>query len=117
MDIGIFSTFMSPRCTPEYIGDFARRAEGIGVESLWMGEHVVLFDPLVRHFGRQAIPVMLDAEDDEALFASLGFTKTPAIAVLDAEAKPVATFTGRIDTKAVARALRSVARNKAFPRR
>ena len=25
-------------------GDFARRAEGIGLESIWMGEHVVLFD-------------------------------------------------------------------------
>lgn len=44
MKIGTFSTFMSPVCTPQMIGDFARRAEGIGLDSIWMGEHVVLFD-------------------------------------------------------------------------
>jgi len=44
MKIGTFATFMSPLSTPEMIGDFARRAEGIGLESIWMGEHVVLFD-------------------------------------------------------------------------
>ena len=44
MRIGTFSTFMSPVCTPEVIGDFARRAEAIGLDSIWMGEHVVLFD-------------------------------------------------------------------------
>jgi len=43
MKIGTFATFMSPLSTPEMIGDFARRAEGIGLESIWMGEHVVLF--------------------------------------------------------------------------
>ena len=44
MKIGTFSTFMSPICTPDVIGDFARRAEEAGLDSLWMGEHVVLFD-------------------------------------------------------------------------
>ncbi len=44
MKIGTFSTFMSPTCTPEVIGDFGRRAEAIGLDSIWMGEHVVLFD-------------------------------------------------------------------------
>ena len=28
------------------IGDFARRAEGLGLDSIWMGEHVVLFDEM-----------------------------------------------------------------------
>jgi len=44
MKIGVFSTFMSPLATPRMIHDFARRAEGIGLESIWMGEHVALFD-------------------------------------------------------------------------
>jgi probable F420-dependent oxidoreductase len=44
MKIGVFSTFMSPNATPQMIRDFARRAEENGVESIWMGEHVALFD-------------------------------------------------------------------------
>jgi probable F420-dependent oxidoreductase len=44
MKIGTFSTFMSPIATPQMIGEFAKRAEDIGLDSLWMGEHVVLFD-------------------------------------------------------------------------
>jgi probable F420-dependent oxidoreductase len=44
MKIGVFSTFMSPLATPQMIRDFGRRAEAIGLESIWMGEHVALFD-------------------------------------------------------------------------
>lgn len=44
MKIGVFATFMSPQATPAMIRDFGRRAEGIGLDSLWMGEHVMLFD-------------------------------------------------------------------------
>jgi probable F420-dependent oxidoreductase len=44
MKIGVFSTFMSPLATPSMIRDFGRRAEDIGLESIWMGEHVALFD-------------------------------------------------------------------------
>ena len=44
MKIGVFSTFMSPLATPGMIRDFGRRAEDIGLESIWMGEHVALFD-------------------------------------------------------------------------
>lgn len=44
MKIGVFASFMSPLATPQMIRDFGRRAEGIGLDSLWMGEHVVLFD-------------------------------------------------------------------------
>ena len=46
MKIGLFATFMSPHSTPEMIGDFGRRAEEVGIESIWMGEHVVLFDEM-----------------------------------------------------------------------
>jgi probable F420-dependent oxidoreductase len=44
MKIGVFATFMSPLATPQMIRDFGRRAEGIGLDSIWMGEHVALFD-------------------------------------------------------------------------
>jgi probable F420-dependent oxidoreductase len=44
MKIGIFSTFMSPLATPAMIRDFGRRAEDGGLDSIWMGEHVMLFD-------------------------------------------------------------------------
>ena len=40
----VFSTFMSPQATPQMIRDFGRRAEDMGLESIWMGEHVALFD-------------------------------------------------------------------------
>jgi len=44
MKIGVFATFMSPNATPSMIKDFGKRAEGMGLESIWMGEHVALFD-------------------------------------------------------------------------
>jgi hypothetical protein len=44
MKIGAFSTFLSLLATPKMICDFGRRAEDIGLESIWMGEHVALFD-------------------------------------------------------------------------
>ena len=46
MKIGLFATFMSPIATPQMIGDFGRDAENAGIESLWLGEHVVLFDEM-----------------------------------------------------------------------
>jgi probable F420-dependent oxidoreductase len=44
MKIGVFSTFMSPRSTPQFIAQFGRDAENAGLDSIWMGEHVVLFE-------------------------------------------------------------------------
>jgi probable F420-dependent oxidoreductase len=44
MKIGVFSTFMSPNATPAMIKDFGKRAEAMGLDSIWMGEHVALFD-------------------------------------------------------------------------
>jgi probable F420-dependent oxidoreductase len=44
MKVGVFATFMSPLATPAMIRDFGRRAEDIGLDSIWMGEHVMLFD-------------------------------------------------------------------------
>lgn len=46
MKLGLFATFMSPISTPTMIRDFAQQAEGIGLDSFWLGEHVVLFDEM-----------------------------------------------------------------------
>lgn len=46
MKIGVFGTFMSPICTPEVVADVGQRVEAAGLDSLWMGEHVVLFDEM-----------------------------------------------------------------------
>ena len=54
MNIGVFATFMSPFSTAAMIQDVARRAEAAGLESLWMGEHVVLFDEM--EFPYPALP-------------------------------------------------------------
>jgi hypothetical protein len=44
MKIGMFATFMSPLATPGMIRHFGRRSEDVGLDSIWMGEHVTLFD-------------------------------------------------------------------------
>ncbi|MFO1062232.1 MAG: LLM class flavin-dependent oxidoreductase, partial [Dongiaceae bacterium] len=44
MKFGVFATFMSPLATPAMMRDFGRRSEEMGLESIWMGEHVALFD-------------------------------------------------------------------------
>ena len=46
MKIGVFGNLTSPRATAAMIGDFGRRAEAAGLDSIWLGEHVVLFDDM-----------------------------------------------------------------------
>ena len=77
MKIGVFATFMSPNATPQMIRDFGQRAENMGLDSIWMGEHVVLFDKQTFGYpgskdGRIPVPPgggMLDVT------ATLGFTR------------------------------------------
>ena len=42
MRIGLFAPFLSPAATPELIGEYGRRAETMGCDSIWIGEHVVI---------------------------------------------------------------------------
>ena len=44
MDIGLFAPLRSPVCTPEWLKDFGPGCESVGLRSVWMGEHVVLFE-------------------------------------------------------------------------
>ena len=61
MKIGTFATFMSPYATPAMIADFGVRAEQAGLDSIWMGEHVLLFDEMENPYpgsrdGRIPVP-------------------------------------------------------------
>ena len=44
MRAGLFAPFTNPFATPEYIEAFGRGAEERGFSSIWVAEHVVLFD-------------------------------------------------------------------------
>jgi probable F420-dependent oxidoreductase len=44
MKLGIFAPFGGPFATPELVTTVAREAEARGFDSLWVAEHVVLFD-------------------------------------------------------------------------
>tara|TARA_A100001037_G_C15102725_1_gene614834 strand:- start:891 stop:1754 length:864 start_codon:yes stop_codon:yes gene_type:complete len=46
MKIGAFASIVTPICTPELIKDLGVSAESSGLDSLWLGEHVVLFDEM-----------------------------------------------------------------------
>jgi len=82
MRIGVFATFMSPRATPERIGEVGRRCEEAGLDSLWMGEHVLLFDEMEFPYpgsrdGRLPVPQGGGLLDPVATFGYLaGATRT-----------------------------------------
>ena len=44
MRIGLFLGLAVPPYTPELLASIARQADARGIESLWLGEHVILFD-------------------------------------------------------------------------
>jgi probable F420-dependent oxidoreductase len=46
MKIGAFASFQTPKATADVILKIGQRAEEIGMDSLWMGEHVALFDKM-----------------------------------------------------------------------
>jgi probable F420-dependent oxidoreductase len=50
MQIGLFAPAASPAGTPEYLHALATAAEGCGFHSLWVAEHVVLFDDYASRY-------------------------------------------------------------------
>ncbi len=44
MKIGVFPPFANPLCTPEHVAAVGRAADERGFSSLWVAEHVVLFE-------------------------------------------------------------------------
>ena len=50
MDVGLFAPFTNPFATPEYIEAYGRGAEERGFSSIWVAEHVVLFDDYASQY-------------------------------------------------------------------
>ncbi|MBV1876600.1 MAG: LLM class F420-dependent oxidoreductase [Pseudomonadales bacterium] len=46
MKIGLCTAFTSPNCTPDVIMKLGCRLDSANIDSIWMGEHVVLFDQM-----------------------------------------------------------------------
>lgn len=82
MKIGAFASFMTPVSTPEVIAETGRRAEEAGLDSLWMGEHVALFDEMEFPYpgsrdGKLPVPAGAGLPDTTTTFAFLAsVTKT-----------------------------------------
>jgi probable F420-dependent oxidoreductase len=50
MRVGLFAPFTNPFATPAYIEAYGRGAESRGFSSLWVAEHVVLFDEYASQY-------------------------------------------------------------------
>lgn len=50
MDVGLFAPFTNPFAAPEYIEAYGRGAEERGFSSIWVAEHVVLFDEYASQY-------------------------------------------------------------------
>lgn len=72
---------------------------------------------LVQRFGQQLAAAKADRDADAAGFAKTGLKATPAVVVYDAAGKAKASFQEKIDPKALAAALRSVAPDKSLPKK
>jgi alkanesulfonate monooxygenase SsuD/methylene tetrahydromethanopterin reductase-like flavin-dependent oxidoreductase (luciferase family) len=44
VDIGVFAPFASPMATPEFVHTVGTELDQKGFSTLWVAEHVVLFD-------------------------------------------------------------------------
>jgi len=71
---------------------------------------------LVQHFGQQLAAAKADRDADAEGFAKAGLKTTPAVVVYDAAGKVKSVFQDKIDPKALAAALRSVAPDKSQPK-
>jgi probable F420-dependent oxidoreductase len=50
MKLGLFVPLGAPLATPEFVATLGREAEALGFASLWLAEHVVLFDDHVSRY-------------------------------------------------------------------
>lgn len=50
MDIGLFAPLASPACDGAFLRELGQTAEELGFESLWVAEHVVLFDEYTSRY-------------------------------------------------------------------
>lgn len=76
MKIGGFASFFAPMAAPAAIGNLARTLDGAGLDSLWFGEHVLLFDEMEFPYpgspdGRLPVPEGNGVPDQAATIAYL----------------------------------------------
>lgn len=75
MRLGLFAPLQSPQATPEMLADLAAGAEDLGLDSIWLGEHVALFPEYESRYpgspdGKIPIPPQSGLLD---LTATIGF--------------------------------------------
>ena len=74
MKIGVFASLFAPHCTPEQIATVAKQLDQAGLDSLWFGEHVMLFDEMEFPYpgspdGKLPVPSGQGAPDQGTLIA------------------------------------------------
>lgn len=76
MQIGLFLGAFVPFSTPQFLTEAARAAEARGFHSLWVGEHVVLFDDYAKEYPyseRGEFPVSGEGAGMAEPFGTLSF--------------------------------------------
>ena len=76
MKIGAFASFFAPMAAPQAIAEIAREMDRAGLDSLWFGEHVLLFDEMEFPYpgsadGRLPVPEGNGVPDQAATIAYL----------------------------------------------
>ena len=71
MRIGLFLPLTNPLATPEYIETFAQAAEERGFATLWVAEHVVLFDEYQSRYPYSPSGKILGVPGDSGLLDPL----------------------------------------------
>jgi len=102
--------------TGAFLWFWSKEADGASEEAKALQQEVY-FDRLVRVFGARLIPVRLEREKNEELFAEYRLKETPAIVVLDWKGKKKKVLEGKkLKAGSLAKALRSVARDQSVPK-
>lgn len=74
MKIGAFASLFAPAVKPQVVADLAQRLDSAGLDSLWFGEHVMLFDDMEFPYpgsadGKLPVPAGQGAPDQAAVIA------------------------------------------------
>ncbi|MEN8148369.1 MAG: hypothetical protein ABFS86_01015 [Planctomycetota bacterium] len=102
--------------TGAFLWFFSKEADAESDEAKRV-QNEVFFDRLVRVFGARVVPVKLEREKNGELFAKYRLKSTPAIVVLDKKGKKKKVLEGKkIKAGALAKALRSVAKDQSVPK-
>jgi probable F420-dependent oxidoreductase len=76
MKIGAFASFFAPSTAPDVLSSLARNLDSAGMDSLWFGEHVMLFDEMEFPYpgsadGRLPVPEGDGAPDQATIISYL----------------------------------------------